>query len=209
MAGDVQKERAIAVSQQEISRQFRLVKQIVAMHHALHDRFQLKSTIAKISLLAAAVVFLTTAFAGADVYQSFRLTQELTMLTLDVASSVAFFFSLVLLIVDWPGSSARHQDAATQWSATLKLFRDRRLEDGTWPPEELGTLTAAYSESVKYSVAIPDKQFNALKIKYLTKVEISRLAEQSPGAPKFILWLIVRFSGAYTALRRVNGGDQN
>ena len=47
----------------------------------------------------------------------------------------------------------------------------------------------------------PDNKFNSLKVRYLLKVEISKLAQTFPGAPRFLLWIVVRVRGSYAVIR--------
>ena len=115
-----------------------------------------------------------------------------------------FIFSLALLVIDWRGAAARHEDAAKRWTEVLGRFRDTRLEDGDWPEEGAEELSAAYADAGRNSIAIPDKKFNSLKVRYLLKVEISKLAQQFPGAPRFLLWIIVRVRGSYAVIRSGN-----
>ena len=84
----------------------------------------------------------------------------------------------------------------------MVLFRDARQEDGTWPIGLESKLSTAYADVCKNSVVIPDKKFNALKVQYLTKVEISKMASKYLGAPHFLLWILVRSSAIYKVIRR-------
>ena len=175
------------------------------MHFSLRDRYHFRSKIAEISLLAASVVFLITTFASTDLYQTLRVPADLSRVVLGLASAIAFIFSLALLVIDWKGGAARHQDATKYWSEVVGRFRDTRLESGDWPEEVSDELSAGYASASQRSVAIPDKKFNSLKIQYLSKIEVSKLAQEYPGAPGFLLWIIVRFKGSYAAIRQGNG----
>ncbi len=175
------------------------------MHFSLRDRYHFRSRFAEISLLTASVVFLVTTFASTNLYQTLGLPPELSRVVLGLASAIAFIFSLALLVIDWRGSAARHQDATKYWSEVIGRFRDTRLESGDWPEEVSDELSAGYAHASQSSVAIPDKKFNSLKIQYLSKIEVSKLAQKYPGAPGFLLWIIVRFKGSYAAIRQGNG----
>ena len=171
------------------------------MHHTLRDAFHLRSRTAEISLLAASVVFLITTFASADFYQTLGLPSDLAIVVLGLASALAFIFSLALLLMDWRGEAARHGDAAKRWSEVLGLFRDTRSDNGDWPDNRGEELSAAYADAARNSVVIPDNKFNSLKVRYLLKVEISKLAQTFPGAPRFLLWIVVRVRGSYAVIR--------
>ena len=175
------------------------------MHFSLRDTYRFRSRLAEIFLLAASVVFLVTTFATNDFYQILRLPPEESKVVLGIASTIAFIFSLALLVLDWRGSAARHQDATVHWSKVLARFRDTRADKGDWPEEISEELSEAYAAAGQISVDIPDKKFNSLKVQYYTKIEVSKLAQKYPGAPKFLLWIITRFRGSYAAIRQGDG----
>jgi len=194
MESYVWSDRKIAISVKEIDRQYRLTKQNVAMHHSLRDSYRSLATFAEILLLGASVVFLVTTFADSNFYKLLGLPSNLSKLVLGLVAAATFLGSLVLLILDWPGKAAIHKDSAAKWSSVLALFRDARLEDGTWPIALRSKLGTAYADVCKNSAAIPDKKFTTLKVQYLTKVEVSKRASKYPGVPYFFLWVFVKYS---------------
>ena len=99
------------------------------------------------------------------------------------AFAAALAAALVLLVIDWKGRAARHAVAAGRWSAVLSRFREHREDDGRWPVAAAEELHRAYWDAAHNSVQVPDGQFNALKAKYLLKVEISKRVQANPGAP--------------------------
>ena len=202
MESYVWRDRKITTSAQELDRQYGLIKQTLAMHHSLRDYYRRRTTFTEIILLAASVFFLLTTFAGSDFYNLLGLHTDLSKLILGFASAAAFLSSLILLLLDWPGKAASHKDSAERWFLVLVLFRDARIEDGTWPMGIESKLSTAYADVCKNSVDIPDKKFNALKAQYLTKVEISKMAIKYPGAPYFLLWILVRSSAIKKVIRR-------
>jgi len=189
-------------SAQELDRQYGLIKQTLAMHHSLRDDYRRRATFTEIILLTASVIFLLTTFADPSFYKLLGLPTDLSKLILGLASAAAFLSSLILLLLDWPGKAASHADSAERWFVVLALFRDARLEDGAWPMDLASKLSTAYSDVCKNTVDIPDKKFNALKVQYLTKVEISKMASKCPGAPYFLLWILVRTSAIKKVIRR-------
>lgn len=171
------------------------------MHHALKDRYLARARAAEVVLLVASVVFCATTFAPDALLTGVGLSARDSRLGLGVASVAAFAASLVLLVIDWKGWAARHTDAAAKWSSVLSRFREHQEEDGGWPADVAEELHRAYWEASYHSVEVPDRQFNVLKAKYLLKVEISKRIQAHPGAPRCLLWLLVRFSGTARAIR--------
>ena len=187
-------------SQKELDRKFRVLQQILGIHSELRDRYKKRALLSEITLLGCSVVFCTTVFAGDDFFQNFGIQPSVGNLLLGFASVLAFFTSLVLLLIDLKGNAARHGDAADKWTSALSLFRETRQEDGTWADSRESALNKAYWDADHNSVKIPDRQFNSLKARYLLKVEMSRLQSTYPGCPRLILWCIVRFLGSYRAI---------
>lgn len=202
MESYVWKDRKITISAQELDRQYGLIKQTLAMHHSLRDYYRRRATFAEIVLLTSSVIFLVTTFADSNFYKLLGLPTDLSKLILGLASASTFLSSLILLLLDWPGMAASHKDSAERWFVVSTLFRDTRLEDGVWPMDQANKLSTAYTDVCKNSVDIPDKKFNALKVQYLTKVEISKIASKYPGAPYFLLWILVRSEAIKKVIRR-------
>jgi hypothetical protein len=165
------------------------------------DGYLARSRSAEIVLLLASVVFCATTFSSDGLHQWIGLPPEGARYGLGVASVAAFAASLVLLLIDWKGKAARHQDAATRWSAVVAQFREAQTEAGGWPADKGTQLHKAYWGAADDSVDVPDRRFNRLKAKYLMKVEISKRSERNPGVPRFVLWMIVRFTGTLSAVR--------
>lgn len=192
--------RKIAVSQQEILRQYRLTKQMVSMHHAIADSCSFKAESAKLILLGSSLIFLVTSFADKSLFESLGLDPAISKLMIRIASAVAFFSSTALLIVDWSGTAARHRDSANRFAGLLMKLRDSRDDNGLWPSAQLEQLSAAYQQVNENSATIPDKKFNSLKIRYLVKKKVSTLASRHPGAPHLLVWLWVKWRGARSLL---------
>lgn len=171
------------------------------MHHMLRERYRRRAVIAESTLFAAAVVFCATTFAGKFLYEGLHLNVDEAQLWLGIASVAALIASTLLLIIDWKGAAARHTDAAEQWSKTVALFRRHRAEDGSWPIELAHQMEHSYWDAGRAVASIPASKFNALKAKYLLKVEISRRTQQHPGAPRILHWLMVRFKGMKGAIQ--------
>lgn len=189
-------------SEKETERQYRVLQQTLSAHTSLRDGYTARAKAAEILLLVCATVFCATTFAGERFYEDLGISLQIGRLTLGIASVLAFASSLVILVVDWKGSAARHGEAADKWSTALEAFRKLRTGDGSWPEEARATLNAAYWEADRNSTNIPERRFNRLKARHLHKVEVSRLISRHPGCPPLILSSVVRLRGVRRALGR-------
>ncbi len=169
------------------------------MHRALADRAKLKARSAELVLVGTSVIFLATTFSDDRLFKVLDLDPAISSVVLGIASAAAFFCSIAILLIDWAGAAALHNEAGDQFSRLLMKFRQCRLADDTWPSEIAEELSAAYEQASASSVSIPDKSFNSMKVQYLTKKEVSALASRHPGAPLLLLKLIVRFRASRSA----------
>jgi hypothetical protein len=117
------------VALKETERQYRVLRQTLAMHAILRDGFAWKAKAAEILLLVCAVVFCATTFASDELYRTFHLAPSVGRVILGIASITAFTISLALLVVDWKGRSALHHQAAERCDLPLKTGPGRSLVD--------------------------------------------------------------------------------
>jgi hypothetical protein len=196
-------------SSTEMSRQYKVLQQMLSMHAALRDRYGRRARAAKIVLLGCSVAFTATTFASDTFFTTFRLPPDIVRVTLGVAAVIAFFLSLLLLVVDWESLAAGHRDAVIAWSRVLAQFRETRSEDGTWPEERRQELSSLYWEVTRNTSSIPDREFNGLKGRYLRKVAVSKLLDRFPACPAPIILLFLIFRDIVRATKGVhnNGGS--
>lgn len=189
------------LSQKEIQRQYRVLRQTLGIHSNLRDEYSCKERAAQIVMLCASVIFCATTFADEHLYEALKLAPSIGRIVLGFASIIAFAASLIVMFVDWRGHSALHAEAAQRWSVVLQLFRKKQLEDGSWSEAEWSELSNAYWDADKNSVKIPDKRFNELKKKYLRKVAVSEFKSRYPACPTCIVCPIFFFRDTTRALK--------
>lgn len=191
-----------AIPQNEIERQYGVLRQTLSMHAMLRDEFTWKAKVSEITLLACAVIFCATTFASDNLYKLLGLVPSVSRIILGIASVVAFILSLMLIVVDFKGQAALHRQAVERWSNVLAKYRKHRNNGGTWPEEIRADLDSAYWEADRNSVKIPERRFNKLKGRYLRKVAISELKSSYPGCPTLFITLLLRYRDTSKALRR-------
>ena len=191
------------ISNQEIERQYRVLRQTLEMHSMLYEEYRLKATFSKILLLFCSVIFCATAFASDQLYLTLNLTPEISRIILGIASVLAFCFSPILFILDWQGKSVQHKDAIEKWSNVLKEFRKRRKDNKTWSEYDSNILSEAYWEADRNTVIIPNRRFNGLKSRYLRKVEMSKLKSSYPACPRLFIFFIIIFRDTWCAIHKI------
>lgn len=193
----------------EVTRQYRVAKQTLAMHSDLRDWYSWLGFTVEVILLAFTAIVSATTFSGDDFFKSMRVTPDTGRLVLGIASVVAFAGSLVLLVLNPRGKSATHADAATLWTSVVFRFRALRTEDDTWPTDAMKKLAAAYAKACKTAAPIPDRKFNKLKARYLRKVEISQIKDSYPGCPIVVLGTLCGLRDTYAAIKWFRSGSSN
>lgn len=180
-----------AISEKELNRQFRVLRQTLSMHTMLRDRYSKLALVIDIAFLACSVIFCATTFARDDIFAQIALSPKDVRYVLGVSSIVAFFASLVALRVDWKGKAARHRDAVQKLTNVLSLFRECQHEDGSWPRDRSAVLHRTYWEAMNNTIEVPDRPFVGLKVRYLRKVELSKMSDGAHGCPLLILRIIL------------------
>jgi len=192
----------IQISEKELTRQFRILKQMLSMHAMLRDRYFRCALLIDILLLASSVVFCATTFARDGVFSYLGLSPTNVRYILGIASIVAFFASLVALRSDWKGKGASHRDAVQKLGKVLSTCRECQQEDGSWPQDCMSDLHRAYWDAMNNIIEVPDRLFVTLKTRHLKKVELSKMSDLNPGCPVFVLRIILFFKGVARAVRR-------
>ena len=196
------------VSNKELDRQYRSLKQMISMHSMLRDQYHRRAVFINLVLLAASVVFCATTFACDYISKRLGVSEELTTDVLGVASITAFFAALAALVLDWKGKAARHSEAVKALTNALVFFRNARTEDD-WPEAQVSALSQAYWNAASNVVPIPDGRFTALKARHLRKVEVSRTSDSMPGCPLFLIRFRVFFRSVFKLMcKRSRMGDQ-
>lgn len=189
------------VAGREIEREYRVARQMVAMHADLRDTHGRLGLGLEIMLLVCTAALLSTTFAGDEFFNILGVAPAPGRVILGVVSTLAFAGSLVLLLLDPRGTAAKHGIASDRWAALVLQFRQARSEEGTWSSEEGRLLSAEYARTGESCCPIPDRAFNRLKSRYLRKVAVSELKSAHSSCPRIILSLLCRWRDTRTAWR--------
>ncbi len=163
----------------EFDRQRRLVDQLTTMHSRLRDRYHLQGTVVTCLILVASVIASAFAFAGGGTQVSIASISAERSTWLGWFAVAVFSLTLIDLVVDRRKSARTHSDAVRQLAALKSEYR-RPLPIG----EEIvegKTTSERYQAIMDALPAIPDRQFNRLKAKHLTKVAVSKYLSDYPG----------------------------
>lgn len=189
-----------SVSESETARQFKVLKQSLSIHAALRDEYTRKAKVAEIVLLVSSLVFGVTTFAGNDFFAFFGIGVDDGRVILGIASLAALISSLVILVIDWKGHAALHNEATGRFHEVLQLFRECRTDENSWHEDQKTRLAAAYRNLHENTVNIPNRRFDGLKARYLRQVETNTLKDKYPGSPRILLSLFISVRDTRRAL---------
>jgi hypothetical protein len=192
------------VPESETKRQYRILEQSLSIHASLRDEYTRKAKAAEIVLLVSSLIFGVTTFAGDSFFGFFGVGTEYGKVILGIASLAALAASLVILIIDWKGQAALHNEATVRFHEVLQQFRESRTGEGSWPADQRPKLAAAYKDLHRNTVSIPNRRFSGLKARYLRQVETNRLKDRYPGCPRILLSLVIGVRDTIRALRSLS-----
>ena len=191
------------ISESEIARQYRVLKQNLSIHSSLRDEYTRKAKAAEIILLVSSLVFGVTTFAGNSFFAFFGIDAEDGRTILGIASLAALAASLTVLIIDWKGQAALHNEAVGSFHKVLQQFRECRIGERSWPPDERPRLAAEYVNLHENTVNIPNRRFDGLKARYLRQIETNTLKDSYPGCPRVLLSIFISVRDTSKALKSV------
>lgn len=191
------------VSDSEIAREYRVLRQNMSIHAALRDEYTRKAKAAEIVLLISSLIFGVTTFAGNNFFSFFGVSAEVGSIFLGIASIAALTSSLIILVIDWKGQAALHNEATGRFHEVLQQFRVHRTSQGSWCEDQKPSLAAAYEDLHRNTINIPNRRFSGLKARYLHQVETNTLKDSHPGCPLIILSLVVSIRDAIKALKSI------
>jgi hypothetical protein len=182
---------ALMSAASELSRQFRVAQQSLAMHTYLKERYARRALGAKCAGLIASVIFCATTFADDGIFKWLGVSSAAGQYLLGIASIAAFAGSLTLMVFDWDAKAGRHGDAADRLTMVVSLFRRHRSETGAWPANLGQELTDAYWDASRAVTPIPNRCHPRLKARYLLAIAVNRIVDRAPGCHPDLIRLIL------------------
>jgi hypothetical protein len=174
----------------EYHRKFRVLDMMLSGHASLRERYRRRSTFLILAIMALSIVATTLALQD---------DQSVVILGIDLGSTewlaalsgVIFFLSIAELVLDWRGRAWAHGDAADRLGRLKGEFRRAKVSEHSVETDGVD-LNFEYDQTTAAIVEIPNSVFNRLKAKHRRKIEISKLLDESPGAPILLLrWRIL------------------
>ncbi|HEY5708132.1 MAG TPA: hypothetical protein VIS51_01930 [Solirubrobacterales bacterium] len=175
----------------EYHRKFKVLDMMLSGHATLREKYRRRSTGLILTIMALSIL-------GATLALQDRWSVEILSINLEskqwlaLLSGLIFFLSIIELVLDWRGCAWSHADAANRLGKLKGEFRRAKVTDNTVETDGMD-LDVEYDQTTAAIVEIPNSVFNRLKAKHRRKIEISKLLDESPGAPLLLLrWRVFR-----------------
>lgn len=175
----------------EYRRKFRVLDMMLSGHSSLSEKYRRRSTGLILAIMALSILGSTLALQDDKSVDIFSINLDSTG-WLALLSGLVFFLSIVELVLDWRGRAWSHEDAANRLGKLKGEFRRADVSEDIVQMDGID-LDLEYDQATAAIVEIPNSVFNRLKAKHRRKIEISKLLDESPGAPLLLLrWRVFR-----------------
>ncbi len=173
----------------ELQRRKGISDQMLTIHSVLRDRYVRKAKLFDLIVFAVATLLVATTFLDPAIVRYLAFDPERVRLVTGVLSIGLFFLSVAALLLEWKERATKHQQAC-RTLADVKA-KSRELLSGA--PERVQEEGAEFLRGSAFAMSelhpIPDREFNSLKVRHKRKVQLSRMADQFPSAPLWVLRL--------------------
>lgn len=185
------------MTKEENEREYRVLNQSLSMHSVLSQEFARKERRLNISLLLVSAVLCAFTFAEDPVLSLLSVSPAVAKLLIGVCSAFVFGLSIVELKVNWSGVSEAHADAARRLAGLKMEYRKVYASLATDKTSQWAMLSQKYAEVSGALRPINERQFTRLKAHHATKVALSKMVDQHPGVPVFVLAGKLRVSACW------------
>lgn len=188
----------------EISRQSETVDFMLSAHSTLRDRYRCRRIVFNIGVIGMSLILSVLAVVEDAVLEAIGGEPGTVRLFLGMPTIALLVISFSASLVDLRGRAQAHGRAARILANLKTDYRtitsiDRLSEDVE------RDLTTAYHKAMQQLVSIPETQFNQLKARHRFKRLLSRATDNTPGAPVWLLCVVLRTKGIWAAITNNSG----
>lgn len=187
---------------EELKHHYRIIDMLLSMHSKIRDENQRLALLCNLFLLFSSVILGTFVFIDPDLLRFLRINPQVAQVIVGICSTVVFLISLIELRVDWKEKAERHSGAC-EVLAKLKADCRELLKVQSQPnPQDIAEQCRKCAQSLASLPKIPDKRFHSLKAYHQSKIELSMLIDAHPGAPVWLLRIVLFSRGLKSLLRK-------
>jgi hypothetical protein len=172
----------------EFERIHRVSNLLCSSHADLRDKYSMYSFLLDMAILSLSTWIVALAFIDPKLTKyvvPFGMDPQMWIGAIGVGT---FLLSLLQLRVDWKGRADSHKRAFEVYS-DVKQLAGRLLSAKCAIGALADEVQARYLSAGSNAVSIPENQFLRLKMRHLTKIEISKILDVKPASSIMILRL--------------------
>jgi len=174
----------------ELKHHFRIIDMMLTMHSILRDRYQRRAFTADLLVLSSSIILCVVQFLDTDILKTLHIDPKTAQIAGGVSSIFILLVSLVSVMVNWSKKAEKHSHAVGELSRLKaqcrEILKSDTSEDNDARTREQNKECAWALQNVK---KIPDRKFNELKALHKRKVALSKMIDDHPGCPLFLLRL--------------------
>lgn len=159
----------------------RVVDQSITAYSYLRDRALRWSRVLIAVVLALNIAILMVALVPSD-QLDLDVAGGTVRAVIAVASGIAFFMALLLLVLRLDIKAAEYANAADAFAAFKLKLRSQTSSDD---------FDTDYRVLQASQPRIPERQLLRSKIRHTRKIRVSQLIDDSPGIPYWAAWLVI------------------
>ncbi len=179
----------VVMSLNELNHHYRVIDMMLTAHCKLRDSNSRKAILMDLMLLGSSIVLCAMVFFDSGILIQFQINPEVVRLGIGICSVVVFFISIITLRVDWKGQGRNHAEAAALLSRCKGECKRILKSDEKPTDEDVSQTCRECLWTFQMLPPIPEDKFLKLKALHKRKIQISKMADNNPGCPIFVLKL--------------------
>ena len=180
----------------EFKRELRVLDMIITAHSCERDKYLSYDRIVTIIILFFSVILCTFSFIPKSEFIGFGISKDIINIVVPLTSAGILVLSIIQLFSRWKEKAQEHANCVTNLSklkGEYKLLQSRDSDD-----DSRDKISIKYNDLLSSKPIISDKHFIKYKRHHYRKIELSKMIDNNPGLPLFILKLKLLFSALKT-----------
>lgn len=191
----------VIMSLNELKHHYRVIDMMLTAHCKLRDSNKRKAKLIDLMLLGSSIVLCAMVFFDSSILIQFQIDPQIIRIVIGICSVVVFFISLITLRIDWKGQAQKYAEAAALLSRCKGECRRVLKSDKKPTDEDIYRTCQECSLTFQMLPEIPEAKFLKLKTLHKRKVEISKMVDNNPGCPIWVLRAKIFCIGFFNACR--------
>jgi hypothetical protein len=191
----------VIMSLNELKHHYRVIDMMLTAHCKLRDSNNRKAMLIDLMLLGSSIVLCAMVFFDSGILIQLKIDPQFIRIVIGICSVVVFFVSLITLRVDWKGQAQKYAEAAALLARCKGECRSILKSDEKPTEENVSKACRECLWTFQMLPAIPEDKFLKLKVLHKRKIQISKMADNNPGCPFWVLRAKIFCIGFFNACR--------